>query len=297
MDREPSFIELIKSEVRFTLLTKALQITHLDTILNNGNQYSVFAPNDSAMIQVGLTDSALDTFSIDSLTSILKYHILRIPVLSTELTQFKENQYFTLNDDNLSYFEINNFGIFINGIPVIHPDLKVNNGVVHEISEVLFPPKGTVAETMATLPDISYFYQGYFKGEDFLSSITRFVPPFTYLAVDNSAFEKLGIDNLITLENEQIDPNSFFYKVNFSKVSLNSYIDFNGQFFTSDFMGSYSFGSLSFGPFNPSNRANQAYILKGGVTGYGLINSSNFAIIKKNIVCKDGVIHIINNFL
>jgi len=73
----------------------------------------------------------------DALTTVLLYHVLGSPVLSTDLSDGLTAE--TLEGSDVTV-TINDEGIFINESEVIAVDILTTNGVIHVIDQVLEPP-------------------------------------------------------------------------------------------------------------------------------------------------------------
>ncbi|MFI1742973.1 fasciclin domain-containing protein [Thalassobellus sediminis] len=105
------------------------------------DQLTVFAPTNQAFInllEVADTDAAIaavESMSVESLTNILLYHVVKTRVYSSDLTSGKVT---TLNGD----FNLDLNNLTINGSAMLVPDLlnvQATNGVIHVISSVLIP--------------------------------------------------------------------------------------------------------------------------------------------------------------
>jgi uncharacterized surface protein with fasciclin (FAS1) repeats len=91
---------------------------------------TLFAPNNSAFTAIA---SILSNASVDTLTSVLKYHVHNgtAPLYSTAL---QNGSISTLEGTNITV-RIFNGSVFVNDAKVIVPDLLVAGGVIHVIDQ------------------------------------------------------------------------------------------------------------------------------------------------------------------
>lgn len=134
--------DIISNSPEHTILTQALQLTTLDSLLNDPSQgpFTVFAPTDAAFEALGQdVIDALVANPFKELLQALLYHVAIGNVVSTDLS---DSLVITtaLGQDVL--VTINNNGIFINNAKVTLADLIATNGVVHVIDTVLIPDFG-----------------------------------------------------------------------------------------------------------------------------------------------------------
>ena len=143
----PNVLKLIESNPQLAQLTDALNRTDFSTnfmeTLNGNGTFTVFAPTDSAFIQllVDLELDGLEQIPTERLESILSYHIsatdnLRSAVLINDL------EINTLGDNTIK-IAASGQKIILDGISnnaaIIATDGQGTNGVVHLIDKVLLP--------------------------------------------------------------------------------------------------------------------------------------------------------------
>lgn len=134
--------DIISNSPDHTILTQVLQLTTLDSILNNPFEgpFTVFAPTDAAFEALGQdVINSLVSNPFKELFQALLYHVAIGNTVSTDLS---DSLVITtvLGQDVL--VTINNDGIFINNAKVTLADLIATNGVVHVIDAVLIPDFG-----------------------------------------------------------------------------------------------------------------------------------------------------------
>jgi uncharacterized surface protein with fasciclin (FAS1) repeats len=128
-------------------LVAALTAADLVDTFNGTGDFTVFAPTNAAFdaLPEGTLDALLaDT---DTLTAILKYHVLATNVPSTALVAGK-NFAETLQGDN-AVVNVADAGVTINQANVTATDIAASNGVIHVIDAIILPPTN-VAEKIYT---------------------------------------------------------------------------------------------------------------------------------------------------
>lgn len=127
-----------------SLFIQALMKTGLWTTLGTTAVFTVFAPNDAAMIAAGYTSTAIAAAtgaSLTALTNAMKYHyILNVRLFTNDLsksflpaTAAGSTFYITPSDNGSKLKGKNNTGT----VNITRPDIFGTNGVVHLIDGVL----------------------------------------------------------------------------------------------------------------------------------------------------------------
>lgn len=127
----------------FSVLTEAVVTAGLlNTLIDDTEQYTVFAPTNDAFTAAGIT--SLSGLTADDLTPILLYHVLGSEVKAADLPA-SGSAVTTLDGD--FYLSVNDNGVFINGgTQVTNTDIDVDNGVVHVIDKTLTPPSDNIIQ-------------------------------------------------------------------------------------------------------------------------------------------------------
>ncbi len=285
--------DYFKNNSRFTLFNQALIRTHIDALLASDTTYTVFAPNDSAMTNAGFTSANINQTDMGQLTKTILYHIVLSEIQSTDLQLFQQVPINMQDSNQLAYLEYNNSGIFINGSQVISANLKASNGIVQEIGKVLLPPIGTMRYTISHIPSLSYFNADLGYSSFDFTFINQITLPQTCLAPGNMAYHAIGINDSISLR----------YINRPVSVYLQGYFNAKaGQYFTSDFRGTFVYNYVDYNHINQTSA-----VLKDNYKGFlaSLDPTSNlvhvsfipFHIVQGDIICTNGVIHIIDRFL
>ncbi len=195
---------LKQNEGQFSSLVKIIDKAGYNAFLNAYGTYTFFAPTNDA---VSKYLSAIGKSNVEQLTDaetkdILKFHLLEEEVISSAFTDGKlpaitmYGQYLTTgieNKDGASLYKINRQALLET------PNLKMGNGIIQVIDNVLQPSKQTVAQIVEANPDLSIFAQAmketgwYAKLNALPTSLTN--GWFTVIAESNQALKDAGFDN------------------------------------------------------------------------------------------------------
>ena len=206
---EMPIAEYASSDSNFSILVAALVKADLAGVLSGSGNFTVFAPTNDAFnalfSELGI--SGIDDLSKETLTPILKYHVLGTEAKSSMITS---GYYNTLSPAQGSYISLKvdvSSGVKLNKTAnVIMADVDVNNGVIHVIDKVLLPP--TVVGQALNNDSFSILVQAVVKAN--LVDALNGNGPFTIFAPTNAAFEALfstlGISGIADLTAEQLTP-------------------------------------------------------------------------------------------
>ncbi|KAL3779920.1 hypothetical protein HJC23_005417 [Cyclotella cryptica] len=100
-----------------------------------------------ATLPEGYIDQLLLPENIGDLQDILKYHVLGVIALSSDLVSGDVE---TLNGDPVTV-TVNDTGVMVNDASVVTADVIASNGVVHVIDKVLLPPQNYTADMITTV--------------------------------------------------------------------------------------------------------------------------------------------------
>ena len=206
---EMSIAEYASSDSNFSILVAALVKADLAGVLSGSGNFTVFAPTNDAFnalfSELGI--SGIDDLSKETLTPILKYHVLGTEAKSSMISS---GYYNTLSPAQGSYISLKvdvSSGVKLNKTAnVTMADVDVNNGVIHVIDKVLLPP--TVVGQALNNDSFSILVQAVVKAN--LVDALNGNGPFTIFAPTNAAFEALfstlGISGISELTAEQLTP-------------------------------------------------------------------------------------------
>lgn len=184
-DGHLTIVDVAASNSDFSTLVAALQATGLDAALEGEGPFTVFAPTNDAFdavlnyLGISATDFLADT---DLVTSILLYHVVAGNVTSDVVVGLDSAE--TLNGASVRIGS-GPTGVQINGSAnVIITDIQANNGVIHVIDSVLFPPANILA--LARDNGLSIFEQA-LQAAGLYDTVLN-GGPFTVLAPTDAAF-------------------------------------------------------------------------------------------------------------
>ena len=284
----------------FKSLTAAVKITGLDAVLKDpSSTLTVFAPTDFAFAQLPapfnnaeniahITDAA----QIAALKTILLYHVLGSEVAAQDIAAGRSSAE-TLKpqgtgNDNTVYFSKAHGLVGINGNSVVLlPNVIANNGIIHVISNVLSFPTATIAATAIADADLSTMLAALVKTN--LAGIFGASGDYTVFAPTNDAFAKLpapfnNANNINAITDEaQLATLTNILKYH---VLARRYFGFDLGFFDEH-------TTLADAP------NNKIITVTGLPAGYvkGNNNSGFSRINPGNILCTNGVVHVVPNVL
>jgi len=190
----PTF-EVINQNSDFSLLSRALNRSGLDSALVRANVFTLFAPNDAAWAASGIDVETIDSTELNDL---LRYHILLSGGLSQ--TTLPEGQvYLTTANINspgaeavMLFLERTGDDFTINNASrIVERQLVGTNAFIHPIDVVLRPP--TVMGLLEANPDLSRMTALFNDAEaladgTLLADSLRRPGPFTLFGVLNDNF-------------------------------------------------------------------------------------------------------------
>lgn len=264
---------------QFKTLVAALQAADLVDALQGPGPFTVFAPTDKAFAALpeGTVASLLQPENKAKLQSILKYHVVPGAVMSTDLIKFSNAK--TLQGDKVD------LSLMVNNAKVIKADIKTSNGVIHVIDQVVLPGsakpiKGHASSNATTVTDKNIVQTAVAAGE-FKTLVTAIQAaglaealsgdgPFTVFAPTDAAFAKLPkgtVEMLVQPENKAKLQAILKYHVLAARLS------------SQDIVAVHTVKTLN------------------GQALYPSLLVDNAAIEIKNIYCRNGVIHVIDNVI
>ncbi|WP_282135960.1 fasciclin domain-containing protein [Seonamhaeicola maritimus] len=251
----------------FEVLSKALARTKLASTVSR-NRLTVFAPTDEAFAELGITTKNIT--EVDNLADILLYHVIGMPVYSTQL----ENGAVPTANGTDVVINIDN-GVLVNNAIVTMADMKARNGVIHVIDSVLFPPTMSIAGIASTNPDFSVLLAAAVHAN--LAGALGDDIPETVFAPTNQAF----IDFL-----DVADTQAAISTINsLDPMVVASILKYH-------IVGGYVFSNqLSNGFVSTANGAAVEVDLSMGV----MINDAN--VVMPNVQATNGVVHVIDKVL
>lgn len=193
----------------FSLFNDILVRTETDAFLNAYGTYTCFAVTNSG-VQKFLKDvgaGSVNDVNLDLLKDIVKFHLIEDTVATGEFTDGKLprptmlGQYLITGVSNAggtSKFLINRQAL------VSQSNVRVGNGIIHIIDNVLRPAVKTLAQELEAKPDFSIFIQA-MKETGFYTRLNTVDPDpdkrwYSILAESNQALKDSGINSYAELK-------------------------------------------------------------------------------------------------
>ncbi|HVZ56982.1 MAG TPA: fasciclin domain-containing protein [Chitinophagaceae bacterium] len=278
---------IVVASADFSTLKAAVVKADLATTLSGTGPYTVFAPDNAAFTASGIDATALNALTADQTKAILLYHTLPAKVMAADVPAGPNAKVITAGGDSV-FVTKNGNGVFVNGIKVTQADISASNGVIHRIGRVLLPPAGNIVETaqaagLDSLVKAVTLATTETGGDPNLAS-TLGSATLTVFAPTNQAFtDLLAALNLHRLEDIPVA----------TLLAVLRYHVVGGRAFSSDLangnLAMLAGGNTTIGLTNGS---------AGGPTITGNGNGGNKSnIVATNIVCRNGVVHLIDRVL
>jgi uncharacterized surface protein with fasciclin (FAS1) repeats len=279
--------DVVVASTSFTTLESAVIKANLQGTLSGAGPYTVFAPDDAAFTASGITPAVLNSLTPAQVQNILLYHTIGAKINAADVPAGPNAKVTTASGDSV-FVTKNASGVYINGIKVTTADVAADNGVIHAIGRVLIPAAGNIVET-AVASGLDSLVKAVTRattalGGDPTLAATLSSAKLTVFAPTNAAFTQLlGALSLTKIDDIPVA----------TLLAVLRYHVVGGRAFSSD-LANGSLPMLAGGntTVNLTNGAGGAPTLTGNGNGS---NKSN--IIATNIVCRNGVVHLIDRVL
>ena len=150
MNASQSYMNLVQKALACIDLENfadALRLAHITAILKSGGPFTVFAPVNTAFLDMPASVLKLVEEEHVFLGTILQYHLVSGLYSAADLSRRGRVQ--SLIGEDVSIFN-DNGNIILNDAKVLRSDLKASNGVIHVIDRLLLP-SGLVSKDMHPL--------------------------------------------------------------------------------------------------------------------------------------------------
>jgi len=277
--------DVVVSGSNFTTLESAVIKANLQATLSGAGPFTVFAPDDAAFAASGITTAVLNSLTAPQVQNILLYHTIGSKILAANVPAGPNAKVITASGDSV-FVTKNATGVYVNGIKVNTADISADNGVIHTIGKVLIPAAGNIVET-AVASRLDSLVKAVTRattapGGDPTLASTLSSARLTVFAPTNAAFTQL----LSALSLAKIDDIPVA-----TLLAVLRYHVVGGRAFSSDL----SNGNL---PMLAGGNTVINLTNAGGPTITGNGNGTNKSnIISTNIVCRNGVVHLIDRVL
>ena len=287
MASDTTITGLVVANNNFSTLEAAVLKANLQTTLSGPGPFTVFAPDNAAFTASGIGEAQLASLTAAQVQSILLYHTLGSEVKAASVPAGPNAKVTTASGDSV-FVTRNASGVFVNGVQVTEADIDASNGVIHRIGRVLMPPSGNIVQT-ATASGLDSLVKAVTRatsatGGDPNLANTLSTATLTVFAPTNAAFTQLlsalGLTNI-----NDIPVATLLAVLRYHVVA--------GRAFSSD-LSNGNLAMLAGG----NTTVNLTNGTGGGPTITGGGNGSNRSnITATNIVCRNGVVHLIDRVL
>lgn len=279
--------DVVVGNANFSTLEAAVIKANLQATLSGAGPFTVFAPDDAAFTASGITSAVLNTLTPAQVSNILLYHTLGARVTAADVPAGPNAKVTTASGDSV-FVTKNASGVYVNGIKVNTADVGADNGVIHVIGRVLTPPAGNIVET-AVAGGLDSLVKAVTRattapGGDPTLAGTLSSATLTVFAPTNAAFTQLlGVLSLTDINQIPIG----------TLLAVLRYHVVGGRAFSSD-LANGNLAMLAGG----NTTINLTNGTGGGPTVTGNGNAGNRSnITATNIVCRNGVVHLIDRVL
>jgi uncharacterized surface protein with fasciclin (FAS1) repeats len=194
--------DIVVKDDDFSLLEAAVIRADLQEVLAEGS-LTVFAPDNDAFAAAGFPDVAsIEATPVATLQDLLQYHVLPTTVGANQIPSGDNNDRLTIDNETL-YISNNANGITVNGVDVTRADIDADNGVIHVIDAVLFPPNGDIVTVAQDNDDLSFLVAAVVRA-DLVNTLST-TEPLTVFAPTNAAFQAAGFPDIASIQNADVE--------------------------------------------------------------------------------------------
>ena len=131
----PTVGELIDTDPRLSYLSMLLSEAGLSAALRVPGPVTVFAPTDEAFDELSADTNARLRSDPELLSRLLGHHVADGLFLAADLT----SESVMMMDGHVLHASLEGATIVVQGVPIVEPDLRAGNGVVHVVDHLLMP--------------------------------------------------------------------------------------------------------------------------------------------------------------
>jgi transforming growth factor-beta-induced protein len=182
----------------FKTLAAALKAAGLVDTLKGKGPFTVFAPTDEAFAKLpaGTVETLLEPENKDKLAAILTYHVVAGNVMAADVV--KLNHAKTVQGSTVK-FTVADGKVVVNDANVVKTDIACGNGVIHVIDTVLIPKEGPMDIVDTAVKAGSFKTLAAALKAAGLVDTLKGKGPFTVFAPTDEAFAKLPAGTVETL--------------------------------------------------------------------------------------------------
>lgn len=274
---QPTIVQAAAASKDFSTLVAAVKAAGLAEALSGDGPFTVFAPTDAAFgkLPKGTVTELLKPENREKLTAILTYHVVKGVVPASEAV--KLNKATSLQGADIP-LEVKDESLLVGDAKVVKADISCSNGVIHVIDAVLMPPGDK--QKPQDIVDTAISAEGFktlvtaVKAAGLVDTL-KGEGPFTVFAPTDEAFAKLPketVANLLKPESKD------------QLVKILTYHVVPGKVMAADVVKLDSAKTVA-GPELEIDASDK------GVT------IGNAKVVKTDIPCTNGVIHVIDTVL
>jgi transforming growth factor-beta-induced protein len=275
----PTIVAAAAANPDFSTLVAAVKAAGLVETLSGKGPFTVFAPTNEAFAKLpaGTVEELLKPENKAKLVAVLTYHVVAGKVESDAAMKLAEAK--SVQGSAIP-LKVVDGALTVGGAKVVKADLQCANGVIHVIDRVIMPPTGEPAKQPATIVEAAVANEDFstlvaaVKAAGLVETLTG-EGPFTVFAPTNAAFAKLPEGTVAGL----LKPEA---KDQLAKVL--TYHVVAGKVMAADVV-----------------KIKEAETVQGGKlavkAGDDGVMINNARVIKADIECGNGVIHVIDAVL
>jgi uncharacterized surface protein with fasciclin (FAS1) repeats len=254
----------------FKTLAAALKAADLVETLKGKGPFTVFAPTDEAFgkLPKGTVEDLLKPENKNKLTAVLTYHVVSGRVLAADVVRLSKAK--TVQGSEVK-ITVEDGKVRVDDANVVKTDIKCRNGVIHVIDAVILPKD--IVDTAVAAGSFKTLAAA-LKAADLIETL-KGNGPFTVFAPTDEAFEKLPkgtVDDLLKPENKEKLKAILTYHVVAGKVMAAEVV-----------------------------KLSEAKTVQGSAVSIkvedGKVMVDNAQVVKTDIPCSNGVIHVIDSVI
>ncbi len=212
---QKTIYDQIASSMNYSYLAYALEKTNLDDVLDGDDEFTLYAPNNTALVgyvmQAGYEN--FDDVPTATLKQILLNHVMvgQKEYRNFETGYFKTAASSDANEQSMSIFiKQVNMRVTLNGVSrIVQGNVRASNGIIHAVNAVI--PVPSLVTFVQADPNLYNLAEALMRDDltvDFptiLSTVNGTAPaPFTVFAPNNRAFldllDELEVDKLSSID-------------------------------------------------------------------------------------------------
>jgi len=203
---------LDKNPDKFSIFREALARSGTADFLQAYGNYTLFAPNNTAMTAYLKTigKNSVDDMAVADLLNLVEFHVINDTISTANFGDGK------INTPTMYGQYLTTSGVLVNGQSkvrinkqgnIVTANIRLGNGYIHEIDGVLSPATLTLAQTIAADPNLTIFtaglkYTGLYDSLNFIPTANPDTTKkwLTVFAESDSVLKAAGYPNLAALQ-------------------------------------------------------------------------------------------------